>query len=87
VVDWYPHQGEWSEEDYLGLGVARLIEFEDGCLEFLPMPTPQHQLLVQRLFLELNRFVADRRLGTVFLAPLPVRLWTGKHREADVVYL
>jgi Uma2 family endonuclease len=87
VVDWYPNQGEWSEEDYLGLGVARLIEFEDGCLEFLPMPTPQHQLLVQRLFLELNRFVADRRLGTVFLAPLPVRLWTGKYREPDVVYL
>lgn len=64
-----------------------MIEFEDGCLEFLPMPTPQHQLLVQRLFLELNRFIADRSLGTVFFAPMPVRLWSGKFREPDLVYL
>jgi hypothetical protein len=32
-------------------------------------------------------FVAASRLGTVRFAPLPVRLWPGKFREPDIVFV
>jgi Uma2 family endonuclease len=83
----YPPQGEWSEEEYLGLDTNHLIEFSDGRLEFLPMPTPFHQLIVDFLHSLLKAFVAERRLGHVFFAPLPVRLRVGKYREPDVVFV
>lgn len=31
----YPYQGDWSEEAYLTLETSRLIEFDDGVMEFL----------------------------------------------------
>jgi hypothetical protein len=35
----FPLQGDWTEEDYLALDTNRMVEFVDGCLEILPMPT------------------------------------------------
>ena len=51
VATLYPEQGEWSEEGYLDLtdGTNRRIEFTDGRLEFLPMPTEVHQELLEFL--------------------------------------
>ena len=83
----YPLQGSWTEDDYLELGTNHLVEFSDGCIEVLPMPTKLHQRLVRALFLLLQQFVSDRASGEVFFAPLPVRLWPGKFREPDIVYV
>jgi Uma2 family endonuclease len=83
----YPRQGQWTEAEYLALGTNRLVEFSDGCLEFLPMPTFFHQLLVEFLYTALKAFVTGRVGGKVLFAPLPVRLWPDKFREPDVVYL
>ena len=45
----YPSQGTWSEEEYLALTNSsnRLIEFTDGFLEVLPMPTDKHQTILK----------------------------------------
>ena len=83
----FPEQGDWSEAEYLGLFTRQLIEFTDGVLEFLPMPTRMHQRLAQWLFSRMNSFVEARKLGEVYLAPLRVKLRSGKYREPDVVYL
>jgi Uma2 family endonuclease len=85
----YPRQGEWTEEDYLALDgrTNRLIELSDGCLEVLPMPTPFHQRVMLFLYGVLNVWVIARGLGEVLVAPMPVRLWDGKLREPDVVFL
>jgi len=83
----FPPQGEWTEEEYLALNTSRLIELSDGCLEVLPMPTPLHQLIVRFLFRLLDAFVLSQGLGEVFFAPLPVRLWSGKYREPDIIYV
>jgi Uma2 family endonuclease len=83
----YPLQGSWTEADYLGLGTNRLVEFSDGCIEVLPMPTKLHQRLVRSLFLLLQRFVSEGTAGEVFFAPLPIRLWPGKFREPDLVFV
>ena len=35
----FPAQGDWSEEDYFELDNNHRVEYSDGFLEFLPMPT------------------------------------------------
>ncbi len=85
----YPPQGAWSEGEYLGLQERTnlLVELSDGCIEVLPMPTPFHQRIVKFLFRLLEAFVATLGSGEVFFAPLPVRLWPGKFRDPDILYV
>ena len=84
----YPRQGDWSEADFLGFETANFpVELVDGCLEFLPMPTPSHQRLSRYLARRLEDVVEAQSLGEVLSAPCPVRLWTGRLREPDVFYL
>jgi Uma2 family endonuclease len=87
IAHLFPAQGEWSEAEYLALTTNRLVEFSDGHLEVLPVPTTSHQLLVAFFFQSLSALVAARGLGTVLFAPLRVRLWPGKYREPDVVMM
>lgn len=83
----YPLQGEWSETSYLNLHTNRLIEFDNGFLEFLPMPPLAHQLIVLYLYEMLKQFVQTHDLGRVLTAPLCVRLWHRKYREPDLIFL
>lgn len=83
----FPFQGDWTEEEYLALQTNRLVELSHGVLEVLPMPTTSHQFLVAYLYGLLLAFVNSRDLGTVLFAPLRVRLWRGKFREPDLVFL
>ncbi len=87
VALFYPEQGGWTEADYLALNGGPLVEFDDGCVEVLDLPTREHQRVAQFLFIRLRQFVMDRGIGEVFMAPLPVRLWPRKFREPDVVYV
>lgn len=83
-----PRQGEWSEEEYLVLTDhrSRLVEFTDGFLEVLPMPTDEHQSLLKFLFLAFFQFFESRG-GTVQFAPLRLRIRPGKFREPDLLLL
>jgi Uma2 family endonuclease len=88
VVDLLPEPGEWTEADYYFISErGQLVELSDGNLEILPMPTDYHQLLALRLVVALTAFVEANKLGQVRFAPLPVRLWPGKIREPDVVFM
>lgn len=51
------------------------------------MPTDSHQSIVANLYGALLSFVTPQQLGKVLFAPLRVRLWPGKIREPDVVFL
>src|SRR4029450_11005251 len=81
-----PAQGQWSEAAYLWLTdhTARLIEFTDGYLEVLPMPTDEHQTMVLLLYELLVAFVRPRG-GKVLVAPLRLKIRDGKYRESDIV--
>ena len=83
----FPPQGGWSEEEYLGLPGNHLTEFDHGRIEVLEMPSEFHQLLVAYLYRRLLEFVSASALGTVLFAPFPVKLWEGKLREPDVVFM
>ncbi len=81
-----PPQGAWSEEEYLVLTDhrSRLVEFTDGFLEPLPVPTDEHQSLLKFLFLAFFAFF-EQRGGTVQFAPLRLRIRPGKFREPDLL--
>jgi Uma2 family endonuclease len=83
-----PAQGAWTEEEYLVLTDHgnRLVEFTDGFLEVLPMPTDKHQSVLQFLFLAFFHFVHPLG-GKVQFAPLRLRIRTGKFREPDLLLL
>jgi Uma2 family endonuclease len=83
-----PCQGEWSEVEYLVLTDHRnrLVEFTDGFLEVLPMPTAKHQMLLKFLFLAFFHFF-EARGGVVLFAPLRLRIRPGKFREPDLLLL
>src|SRR5580692_6059567 len=88
LVEILPPQGQWSEDEYLILTDhrGRLIEFSDGFLEVLPMPTDQHQTMLKFLFLAFFRFF-ETRGGNVQFAPLRLRIRPGKFREPDLLVL
>jgi Uma2 family endonuclease len=87
IATLFPAQGAWSECEYFALETNHLVEFSNGFLEFPPMPTTSHQLIVVHLFNLLLTFSTTRDLGTVLVAALPVRLWRRKIREPDVVFM
>ena len=79
-------QGLWTEAQYLRLtdAATRLLEFTDGHLEILPMPTDRHQVILRSLFLALFPFVQDRG-GTLLFAPLRLRIRKDKFRDPDLL--
>lgn len=82
----FPAQGAWSEEDYLYLNTNRLVEFSNGHIEVLPMPSDRHQAIVGFLYVLLLN-LAEIMGGTVRIAPLRLRLRPGKIREPDVIFV
>lgn len=88
IAELFPDQGDWTVEDYLELPGNRLIEYCDGVLEFLPMPTTLHQWIVLYLWEALKDFTGGwDGLGLALTAPLIVRLRAGKFREPDIVFM
>lgn len=83
----FPPQGQWSEEEYLALNTHRRVEYSDGCIEVLEMPTQSHQLIIGAVYRLLFEFVAALRSGVVLPAGIRVRLWPGKFREPDIVLM
>ena len=77
----------WSVEEYLDLPTNRLVEYADGRLEVLPMPTTLHQWIVGFLYRVLEAFASSHQLGLTLPAPLRVQLWPDKFREPDVVFM
>src|ERR1043166_37907 len=86
--DLLPKQGNWSEEAYLWLTdhTNRLVEFTDGHIEVLPMPTRRHQAILKLLFLAFHAFVAPLG-GTVFCSALRLRIREEVFREPDLLLL
>jgi Uma2 family endonuclease len=83
-----PCQGTWSEEEYLVLTDHRnrLVEFTDGFLEVLPMPTDKHQMLLKFLLFAFSK-AFETSGGIVLFAPLRLGIRPGKFREPNLLLL
>ena len=88
VCDSLPRQGCWGDEHYLWLTdrTRRLVEFTDGHVELLPMPTVAHQAILSLLNDLLNAYLKPRG-GFVLFAGLRVRIREGRFREPDLAAL
>ena len=88
LCDVLPPQGAWSDDAYLWLTDLsnRLIEFTDGHVEELPVPTFTHQAVLAFLY-DLFRAYLKTRGGVVMFAALRMRIRPGKFREPDLLLL
>jgi len=86
VLSLAPLQGRWTAEQYLLLTdqTKRLIEFTDGFVEVLPMPTDTHQVILRFVFLALYTFLQPLG-GMVLFAPLRLQVRADKFREPDIL--
>ena len=90
LSDAMPSQGCWSDEHYLWLTdrTRRLIEFTDGRVEVLPMPTERRQIILLFLYRLLHAHVHESsRDGVVVTSGLRMRVREGKFREPDLLLL
>jgi Uma2 family endonuclease len=60
------------------------VEFTDGHIEILPMPTDKHQTVSQFLLTALIAFITPLG-GKVHYSPLRLRIRQGKFREPDLL--
>lgn len=88
TVDLLPLQGLWTETQYLTITdqTNHLIEFTDGFIEALLMPTDKHQAISQFLFLAFLA-VVQHIGGKVQYAPLRIQIREGKFREPDLLVM
>ena len=88
IIDLRPLQGLWTQTQYIRLSehTMQLLEFTDGRLEALPMPTRLHQAICLLLGSELLHVMHERG-GIVLCAPLRLRIREGKFREPDLLLL
>jgi Uma2 family endonuclease len=84
----FPLQGEWTEEAYFSLPETnRIVELSNGKLVMPDLPTTSHQRAIGKLFRVISGHVETHSLGEVCIAALPIRLWEGKIREPDIVFM
>ena len=83
-----PRQGAWTDEEYLWLTdrSRRLIEFTDGYVQDLPMPTSSHQAMLALLYRLFHAWLGPRG-GVVLFSALRLRVREGKFREPDLLVL
>lgn len=85
-LDLMPLQGLWTEQQYLKLTdqTNHLVEFHDGAIEVLPMPTEEHQAILEYLFFAFRTFI-EQRGGKVRFAPLRLQVRASRFREPDIL--
>jgi Uma2 family endonuclease len=91
----FPAQGDWTEREYFNLeglyGDHIRVEFFQGCLEVLPVPTLTHQLIVGFFYEILKAFTVADLAGLVLFSGMRVRISTkgnkSQFRQPDVLYM
>lgn len=88
VLSLAPIQGLWTEEQYLTMTdhSRRMLEFDEGYIEVLPLPIPEHQKILALLYELFVAFVRPRG-GITLFSPLRVQIRPRKFREPDLVVL
>lgn len=83
----FPAQGNWSPEEYLRLtdDTNWMVEYKDGHLHVLDMPTLEHQFIVLFLYRIFDEFLRARKRGFAVVAPLRVKITDKEYREPDVI--
>ena len=87
-IDLAAIQGLWTAEQYLALTehTRYLVEFTDGVIEVLPMPTRTHQTILAYLYRIF--FAALQPVGGIVLfSAFRMQIHPDKYREPDLLLL
>ncbi len=86
IADLLPQQGAWSVGAFRWLSeqTERRIEYNNGYIEILPMPTKRHEAIVRVLLIALDA-VLRRIGGAVYGSNLHLYLPSGQYRRPDLV--
>lgn len=76
-----------SVRDLDALPEGTLAQLIDGEIVMSPSPNVLHQHIVTELSFQLKRFVAERGLGVVLVAPIDVRFSESLTLQPDVVFV
>lgn len=88
ILQLFPLQGEWKELDYFNLPETNhLVELSEGRLIIKDMPTDEHQKAILRLTRAIDTYIEENQLGEMRFSPMPVKLWEGKIREPDIIFM
>ena len=89
ILDLFPRQGEWTEEDYFNLlpESNKIIELSEGRLIITPAPTTQHQKILGKLYFSICNYLLKNDLGELIMAPTDVKLWEDNIRQPDIVFM
>ena len=88
IAELWPPQGQWTETEYFNLpDTNRIIELSEGEIFLMAPPGDRHQKVLANLYRAFHFFVTEHDLGVVRFAPLAVRLWPGKIREPDLLFV
>jgi len=89
IATLFPAQGDWTIDDYLDLDARtnHLIEYSEGRIELVTMPSIEHQTIAGFLYQLLAAYIFKHGLGYIYFAPTKVKLWEGKIREPDILYV
>ena len=84
-LEW--HSEGFSVEDYMTLDGAYFVEYIDGCLQVLPMPSAIHQVISHILCALLMAWTKHDPDARALGAPFKIILRDGRYREPDVCYM
>lgn len=85
IGDIFPPQGDWSENEYWTMLERRRVEFTDGNVEILPMPTTKHQSILLFLLELLLMVSRTSHPGKVLPSGIKLRVRDAKIREPDII--
>lgn len=85
----WPLQGQWKYEDYLHLpDDGRRYEIIEGVLYMANAPSTEHQYAAFKIAFQLELFIQQQGLGTIFTAPYEVHLSeNSKPVQPDILFV
>lgn len=88
IAQLWPPQGDWTETDYFNLPENnQLVELSEGEVIIMPPPSDLHQKVLGNMYRLFYKFIEEHQAGTLRFSPLAVRLWPGKIREPDLLFV
>lgn len=77
----------YTYKDYERLPEGAPYQLIGGELVMTPSPVPNHQILIGKIFLKLNKFVEENNLGIIIFAPIDVYLSETDTYQPDIIFI
>ncbi len=77
----------FTYKDYEKLPEGSPYQLIGGDLVMTPSPVPYHQDILGKIFYELRKFIEEKNLGKIYLAPLDVYFLETETYQPDIIFI